>query len=128
MKRFIVSLFLLVGLLSPVVVPQASIYAQSAPGSNGRDEACKAIGGGGCDNGGQKVSEVIRTAINVLSAIGAVIAIITVIIGGMRYITSGGDSNNVSSAKNTIIYALIGLLIIAFAQIIVQFVLERTPS
>lgn len=126
MKRFIVSLFLLAGLLSPALAPQASVYAQSAPGSNGRAEACKAIGGGGCDNGGDEVSRVIKVAINVLSAIGAVIAIITVIIGGMRYITSGGDSNNVSSAKNTIIYALVGLIIIAFAQVIVQFVLERT--
>jgi hypothetical protein len=48
-----------------------------------------------------------------------------IIIGGFRYITAGGDSNNVSAAKNTIIYAIIGLVIVAFAQIIVQFVLNK---
>jgi hypothetical protein len=51
-----------------------------------------------------------------------------IIIGGFKYITSGGDSNNVSSAKNTILYAIIGLIIVALAQTIVRFILGRVIS
>jgi hypothetical protein len=48
--------------------------------------------------------------------------------GGLRYITSGGDSNKLSSAKNTIIYALIGLIIVALSQFIVRFVLAKATE
>ena len=49
-----------------------------------------------------------------------------VIIGGLKYITSGGDSGNVTGAKNTILYAVIGLIIVVLAQVIVRFVLVQT--
>ena len=55
-------------------------------------------------------------------------AVIMIIWGGFRYVTSGGDSNKVSSAKNTIIYAVIGLIIVALAQFIVKFVLDKTVA
>jgi hypothetical protein len=48
------------------------------------------------------------------------------IYGGFKYITSSGDSGNVTAAKNTIMYALIGLIIVALAQIIVRFVLAKS--
>jgi hypothetical protein len=51
-----------------------------------------------------------------------------IIFGGFKYITSGGESGNVTSAKNTIIYAVIGLVIVAFAQFIVQFVLGKITA
>lgn len=89
-----------------------------------RQKVCEAIGG--CQGGGTKVSGVIKTVINIMSAIGGVVAIIMIIIGGIRYVTSSGDSNSTAAAKNTIIYALVGLVVIAFAQVIVQFILERT--
>jgi hypothetical protein len=56
------------------------------------------------------------------------VAVIMIIVGGLKYITSGGDSNNVSSAKSTIIYAIIGLVVVALAQFIVQFVLNKVTS
>jgi Type IV secretion system pilin len=74
----------------------------------------------------ESVANIIRTVINVASAIVGAVSVVMIIIGGFKYITSGGDSNNVSGAKNTILYAIVGLVIVAFAQIIVQFVLERT--
>jgi hypothetical protein len=48
-----------------------------------------------------------------------------IIYGGFRYVTSGGNDASVSGAKNTIIYALIGLVIVALAQVIVHFVLAK---
>jgi hypothetical protein len=47
------------------------------------------------------------------------------IYGGFKYITSGGDEQSTKSARDTIIYALVGLVIVAFAQIIVKFVLHN---
>lgn len=53
------------------------------------------------------------------------ISVIMIIIGGFKYVMSNGDSGSVKSAKDTIMYALIGLLVAIFAQTIVSFVLSR---
>lgn len=66
---------------------------------------------------------ILTQAVNIFSIIVGVIAVIMIIVGGLKYITSGGDSSNVSGAKNTIIYAIVGLIIVALAQFIVRFVL-----
>jgi hypothetical protein len=71
---------------------------------------------------------IIRTVVNVLSVVVGVVAVIMIIIGGFRYITSGGKQESVTGAKNTILYAVIGLVIVALAQIIVRFVLTRTTN
>src|SRR5262245_3127502 len=70
------------------------------------------------------VNKIITTVINIFSLIVGVVSVIMIIIGGLRYITSGGDSGNVTNAKNTILYAIVGLVIVALAQIIVHFVLS----
>jgi len=57
-----------------------------------------------------------------------IVSVIMIIYGGFKYISSGGDSGNVQSAKNTIIYAVIGLVVVAMAQFIVQFVLNKVIS
>lgn len=71
----------------------------------------------------ESVLEIIPLAINIFSIVVGVIAVIMIIVGGLKYITSSGDSGNVTSAKNTILYAVIGLVIVALAQVIVRFVL-----
>ena len=76
-------------------------------------------------NAEDQINEFITAIINIFSLIVGVIAVIMIIIGGLKYITSGGDSGNVTGAKNTILYAVIGLVIVALAQVIVRFVLER---
>ena len=47
-----------------------------------------------------------------------------IIVSAFKYITSGGDSNKVASAKSSLIYAIIGLVIVGLAQFIVNFVIE----
>jgi TRAP-type C4-dicarboxylate transport system permease small subunit len=70
----------------------------------------------------------LKRIINIFSVIVGVIAVIMIIIGGLKYITSGGESSNVSGAKNTIIYAIVGLVIVALAQFIVRFVLSNATA
>ncbi len=59
----------------------------------------------------------------VLYAVG-VISVVMLIYGGLRYVVSGGDSKKVTDAKNTIMYAIIGLIIAILAYAIVNFVLN----
>lgn len=83
-------------------------------------------GNGSCSGGGgSSVGSIIATVINILSLIVGAAAVIMVIIGGLRYIISSGDSNASNSARNTIIYALVGLAIASLAQVLVHFVLYK---
>jgi hypothetical protein len=77
-------------------------------------------------SGANDPNALIRKIINILSVIVGIIAVIMIIIGGFRYITSGGASEKVTGAKNTLLYAIIGLIIVALAQVIVRFVLRNT--
>lgn len=86
-------------------------------------------GNANCDSdvstGTTDVEDLIRTIINIFSVIVGIVAVLMIIVGGFKYITSGGDSGNIGSAKNTILYAIVGLVIVAIAQAIVQFVLNE---
>ena len=76
----------------------------------------------------ERVNTLVRQIINIFSVIVGIIAVIMIIYGGLKYITSGGDSGNVTGAKNTILYAIIGLIIVALAQFIVRFILSKTAE
>ena len=57
-----------------------------------------------------------------------IIAVIMLIIGGIKYVVSGGDSKKVTDAKNTVLYAIIGLVIAFLAFAIVNFVISALPN
>lgn len=66
---------------------------------------------------------IFNTVTNVLLfAIGA-ISVIMIIIGGLRYVVSGGDTSKVTAAKNTILYAIIGLIVALLSYAVINFVL-----
>lgn len=71
---------------------------------------------------------IVKRVINIFSIVVGAVSVIMIIIGGFRYIVSAGDSNGVSGAKNTILYAVIGLVIVLFAQVIVRFVLTNVSQ
>ncbi|HEX5798454.1 MAG TPA: pilin [Candidatus Saccharimonadales bacterium] len=79
---------------------------------------------GGLD-ANEKLNRIISEIINFFSVIIGVVAVLMIIVGGFRYIISGGDTGNVTSAKNTILYAIIGLIVVVFAQVIVKFILSK---
>lgn len=72
-----------------------------------------------------RINEIVHTIVNLLSAIVGIVAVIMIIVGGFRYITSGGNDTSVTAAKNTILYAVIGLVIVALAQVLVRFTLSK---
>lgn len=88
--------------------------------------------GGKCKGTTEKaesdINKLISQIVNVLSIIVGIVAVIMIIYGGFRYITSGGESGSVTTAKNTILYAILGLVIVAIAQFIVKFILHKITT
>jgi hypothetical protein len=72
----------------------------------------------GCSGDG-----IFKTVTNVLLFIIGAISVIMLIIGGIRYVVSGGDSGAVTSAKNTILYAVVGIVVAILAYALVNFVI-----
>ncbi len=138
LKSYLAILLLGVASFAPVALP-AVVHAQAASDSNqiqgplcnGADKLdFNTSATGGCsitaNSTGDKLTAIIRLVINIISVVVGVVAVIMIVFGGLKYITSGGESSNVSSAKNTILYAIIGLVIVALAQFIVRFVLDKS--
>lgn len=71
---------------------------------------------------------IFKQITNVVLYIVGVIAVIMLIIGGIKYVVSGGDAKKVTDAKNTVLYAIIGLIIAFLAFAIVNFVITSLPS
>lgn len=125
---------LLLGIVPAVALAPSTVSAADPIGDclsqgSGLDAAIN----GECtpaDTGGgtQKIQTIVTTIVNIFSVIVGIVAVVMIIWGGFKYITSGGDSGNITGAKNTIIYAVIGLVVVALAQFIVQFVLDRVVS
>jgi len=67
----------------------------------------------------------IQSILTVVFTITGAIAVMMVVIGGIKYASSQGDSQAISKAKGTIIYAIVGLVISIFAVAIVDFVFGR---
>ncbi len=68
---------------------------------------------------------IFQTVVNVFLFIIGAVSVIMIIYGGFKYVTSGGDSSGVTSAKNTILYAIIGLIIALLAYGILNFVIKN---
>lgn len=69
---------------------------------------------------------ILTRAIGVLALITGIASVIMVIVGGFKYVTSTGDPAKVNSAKDTILYAIIGAVVALLSQAIVSFVLTKT--
>ena len=91
--------------------------AQSAQGKDQQGDAASLFGEGG--QGG-----IFRTVTNVLLFLIGAISVIMLIVGGIRYVVSGGDSTAVQNAKNTILYAIVGVVVAILAFAVVNFVID----
>ncbi len=76
----------------------------------------------GLSDGEIDVSGLVTKGLNYLMYAVAVISVVMIIFGGIRYATSGGNAEKVKSAKNTILYAVVGLAVALLALVIVKFV------
>ncbi len=123
MRRLIASLVLSIFFLLPAArtlaiapiqdvcrgAPNASVCTQNPGGTN------EFYGPGG----------ILDSIINIISVVVGVVAVFAIVVAGFQFIVSGGDSNRVSSARNTIIYAIVGLVIVGIAQLVEAFVINQ---
>ena len=116
-KRLLLSL---TAILTLVVVTPLPALAQF------EDQACQGVNlgsGGECTD--QGALAVIRDVTNVLVFIVGAIAVIMIIIGGFRYVISSGNDQATAGAKNTIMFAVVGLVVAFLAFAIVNFVIAQ---
>lgn len=80
-----------------------------------------------CKNKDDSIQPIINTVVDTLLFVIGIIAVIMIVIGGIRYTLSAGESKAVNDAKNTILYAVIGLAVSFSAYAIVHWVLRLFP-
>ena len=134
-KSFILVSVTMLTFGAPMLVPvavSAACDTGNVQGSIGKGiDAATGVTGSCTDSntdGSGSLQAVAKKVVNIFSIIVGIVAVIFVIYGGFRYITSGGDSGSVGNAKNTLIYALVGLVIVALAQLIVHYVLSTATG
>lgn len=124
LKYLFLTLGILLGVTATILVPVATTSAKTA-----FDAACnnkRTNDSTVCANkDGDKIADFVRKIINVLVYLSGSIAVIMIIVGGIRYMTSNGDASKTASAKNTILYSVVGLVVVVMAYAIVAFVLDN---
>lgn len=125
MNRIMIVLISIFALLLPAALPHSvsalDIFGGACDEATADSEVCTA----NTTNPVSGTEGVILGVVNILSFVIGVAAVIMVILGGLKYITSNGDANSISAAKNTVLYALIGLVVAASAQVIVRFIVSN---
>ncbi len=123
----VASLLVMIGALLCITTPpvMAVDVLQSGCEAGGSTQFCQDVN---ASKGTDRIlgpDGLVTKVLQVIVILTGAISVIMVVIGGMKYAFSGGDSSGVQSAKNTIMYALIGLVVAIFAQVIVSFVLSK---
>jgi len=115
--KFLVSCAVIAGFMAILAVGPTTHALSIADGANaarGSGQPADLLGTGG----------VLTTLVNVLLYLVGALSVIMIIVGGLRYAISGGNSSAVTAAKNTILYAIIGLVIAFLAYAIINFVMS----
>lgn len=106
------------------------VYAASGDVLN---NACGSVKGGGnsaaCAKDQESISGtggVLYKVTRLIAVIAGIAAVIVMIAGGLMFVTSNGDASKAGNARNTILYAAIGLVVIVLAQAIITLIINRT--
>lgn len=128
-QKVLLPCFLACALFANILNP----YFVSAANNNRVDPCDPSLGyevlsANGCDNaGGTNENDFPNLIIGILNSvitISGLVAVVFIIIGGLNLMTSAGDSEKAKKARNTILYAVIGLIICAIAFAIINFVIS----
>lgn len=133
MRRLLAALSATLALATVVVAGQTAHAAfdpfqKTCIESGGKSSVCEDSKKGQDADGSNAIygkDGILTKAITILNILIGVISVIMIIIGGFKFVTSGGDSNHINSARNTVIYALVGIVVAISGQLIVKFVLNR---
>lgn len=121
MKQLLLGALLVLGVGSAVLIPASNVSAIEVfeqCGSNKDAAVCAA-------KDEDEVGDMVQTIVNTLLMVLGMIAVVMIVIGGIRYTTSNGDSSAITGAKNTILYSVIGLIVAIMSYAIVNFVISQ---
>ena len=116
MKKFLIAALVSLGIVVTPLAMDAPVFA------NAKVTSCVSSVN---DGNSTDLPSFITNIVNILLFLAGAVAVIVIIIGGIRYVMSSGDAGQVQSAKNTILYAVIGLIVVIMAYAIVNFVINQ---
>jgi hypothetical protein len=136
MKRILLSITVILALLVPIMlITQTSNAADINQGNSNITPICNGVTNSAyCQDANNPTNRiygkdgVIVTTSYIIAGIAGVAAVIMIVIGGIRFMVSGGDPSSVASARNSIIFALVGLVVIAAAESIFLFVIHTVVN
>lgn len=116
---------LLAGVFSLTIFNPIQVIAQDPS-----DAACSglAVTGANCGEGESELTSTIQVVINILLFVIGVASVIMLVVGALRYTLSAGDAQAAASAKNTIIYAIIGIVVAVMAFLIASFIFDQVSG
>ncbi len=115
---------ILTGIIASFFVISAVALAPSVALAAPAESVQSGIDAAGGNQGGPTFAESLRIIVNILLYVLGAIAVIMIVIGGVRYTTANGEASSIKSAKDTILYAVIGLIVAIMAYAIVNFVVS----
>jgi len=130
MKKYLKTVLLAILVIFGVSFLAAPISTYAVDGVTIDDiDACSELTGvareaAGCDNSKDALPEIVLNILNAIIGIAGLIAVVFIIIGGLQYMTSTGDPGKIKKAKDTILYASIGLIVCALAFAIINWVIN----
>lgn len=122
MKKILKTIIIIAVLLAPsfsILNLQNTVYAEDVCSTDGVADDVKRAAG--CSGTNDQLPSVIQGILNAIIGIAGLVAVIYIIIGGVQYMTSSGDTTKVEKAKKTILYACIGLVICVLSFAIVNW-------
>lgn len=124
-KTLLLAAFIVAGFGMAIAPAQVASAADC-----GSMKQCVQQGVDGSNPGGTKsdIGSLIKAIVSALLFIIGAVSVVMIVIGGIKYTISQGDSSAISSAKNTILYAVIGLIVALLGYAIVQFVIDRIAA
>lgn len=127
LKATILSLALLTGLVAAPLAP-ATVGAQAKGPASDIGAGVEAVSGKSSSDNQKAFNDGIKNIVNTLLFVLGIAAVIAIILGGFRYVTANGDSGQIKTAKDIILYACVGLVVAILAFAIVNFVVTSFGS
>lgn len=123
-KLLLIAAALLVGVvfLLPASAEAINLFGDACSQS-GSDESAACSGTGTA--GSNPIVNTLNKVTVLVSVIAGAAAVILLVIAGFMFVTSGGDTSKVESAKKTVIYTVVGLFVIVLARLIIGFVISN---
>lgn len=127
MKKLRITLLALVSAATLTVSTAGVTFAATDCATNPGAAVCQIKGGTGAvgDASAPSLGSRIKDVVNIILYILGAIAVVMIVIGGIRYVLSNGESGAIKSAKDTILYSVIGLIVAILAYSIVNFVVSN---